>query len=247
MVYTYQIVTKELTSRALPGEKCPVCNKETLEITLYMRYISAIIPIYGMGRRTGVHCTACNHEVKNPDASIFAKKKYAGSIDAAIRELRATHRRTWWQLLYPWSFWFVLLGIACCGMVASRIQKSRINHVKAMLANPQPGDVYKSTWDESGNGSKGLLVKVVRLNGDTMEIVRSQAGIENSYDSKAWNLLDEKVFDTHVYQLSLSSFKEGACYFEYPNAGNDNEITYLGCVLGRGTTQLDFNVIKREK
>lgn len=105
----YQIVTKPLTSKILSDEICPVCEKkDSQELTLYMRYMAVGIPFFGMGRYTGVVCTNCGNVLKNPYSSIFAKKKYSDKVASAIKDIRANHKRTLWQLLYPWSIWFIL-------------------------------------------------------------------------------------------------------------------------------------------
>lgn len=248
MVYYYQIVTKPLTSEPLKDETCPVCStKGSLQLTLYMRYISMLIPIYGMGRRTGVHCTACNHEIKNPDASIFAKKKYSDNIAIAIQNLRSTHKRTTWQLLYPWSFWFVLLIIIGGALISTRLQKNEVAKNKETLSHPQIGDIYKGSWERDGVQSASVLIKNVRMVGDTMFVVISKDYFNtNPYDKKEWAKLSP-VFDNKEYKLRLSSFVSATDFFEYPNAENHNRLTYKGAVLGKGSMNLSFDVIERGK
>lgn len=49
MVYYYEIVNKPLTTRMLPEEACPVCNKAgSVQVALSMSYISMLIPIMGI-------------------------------------------------------------------------------------------------------------------------------------------------------------------------------------------------------
>jgi hypothetical protein len=250
MVYVYRIVTKPLTSQIIPEEVCPNCGKKNcVELTLYMRYVSSLLPIYGMGRVTGVRCTSCNQVIKSPDANIFTKKKYSNSIAEAIRDIRANHKRTAWQLLYPWSFWFVMLIIFAGGLGYGLIQKAGRAKVGEMLKNPQAGDVYKANWYDSASNTidneNGTLVKLVRMDGDTMFIRRSAQSINgvDLFDQKGWNKLSG--FDDRIYKISKSKFLDGADFFEYPDNGNTGS-THIGCIMGKGVSNYSFPVVERE-
>jgi hypothetical protein len=211
--------------------------------------------MFGLGRTTEVHCTECGHVVKDSNAGAFARKNYPQSIADAIKNLRATHKRTTWQLIYPWSFWFVfaaLMGAILIGAkISSKKQLGDVAEVKEILSDPQPGDVYKSTWMSGDAAGQPIaqLVKVVRISGDTMVVVVSNKGfdlMQNPYDIKQWNKISDSDFDSKEYKLYLSDFKAGAIYFEYGNEENGNHKTNKGNVLGNGNMNLDFDVMERK-
>jgi len=257
MVFFYQIVTKPLTSRALPEEVCPVCEKKGgIEIVLYMRYIRALIPIYGMGRTTGVYCRHCSHELKSPGASVFAKKKYSASIGEAIKDLRVTHKRTLWQLLYPWSFWFVmpvLFGIlVLIGLFEKRGREHNVGITRELLAHPQPGDVYKASWHENDGhtrASESALVKVVRISGDTLVVLRSKTTMPGNdcFNKASWDQLPRTPdgFDATERKMKLKNFLEASDFFEYSDGKDHTGSQYLGDVLGHGDMDLKFDVVER--
>lgn len=248
MIYYYQIVNKPLTHKILSGETCPVCNKkDTLQLTLYMRYISALVPFYGMGRRTSVHCTVCNHIVKSVDASIFAKKNYSANIEREIKNLRATHKRTLWQLLYPWTACWLILGLIAMGLTMKFINQVKANNTKEILASPKPNDIYKSNWDEEANREpKGALVKVVRVNGDTLVIVHSKKMIDgiDLYSQKGWDKISDEPesFDPIEYKVKLSSFLTNT---EFEEFDTKRQIPF-GSVLGLGRSNYEFEVVERK-
>lgn len=246
MIYSYRIVTKPLATKSLPNEVCPVCGKKGgVELTLYMKYLVALLPMYGLGRPTGVRCTLCTHEIKNPNAPLFAKKNYSPAIADAIQELRATHHRTTWQILYPWSFWWVMLVLIGCGLVYGQSVRHRESNLKEMLANPQPGDIYKAMWNKGTSGQYvGALVKVLRLDGDTLFVEVSKASIEMSYDKKEWSKLSgsDDAFDPQEHKLKLSTFKDKSDFFEYTP---DGQTTDMGAPVSKGDINVDFDVIER--
>jgi len=249
MVYAYQIVYKPLASELLHNETCPVCNKKgVLELTLYMRYISALLPVYGMGRCTGVRCTVCNEVIKSPQASVLAKKRYPESIASAIDHLRRTHKRTIWQLLYPWSLCLLLLLGMGAGLVYSRIQRYKAAKTKELIAHPQPGDVYKSIWQTHNGEGQGAKVRVARINGDTLFVVISERLMPaeaNYYDAKEWDKLSGTAFSTKEFKLRLSSFTGAADFFEYGANARSAQLSYIGYVLGKGVSNLSFEVVER--
>lgn len=105
MVYYYQIKNKSLTQKMLLGETCPVCNKkDTLQLTLNMKYVSSIVPVFGMGRTTSIYCTACNHIVSETD-SAYAKN-YSENIKNEIKKLPKTYK--------PAICSYCILGQAFC-------------------------------------------------------------------------------------------------------------------------------------
>jgi hypothetical protein len=216
-----------------------------------MRYIRAFfLPIFGMGRTTDVHCTECGHVVKEANASVFAKKNYPQSIAAAIKDIRATHTRTLWQLIYPWSFWFLILALFLTAFIGAGIEKSHRNNVREMLKHPQVGDVYKCLWNVNDyNQQIGLRVKTLRINGDTMVVVLSKDIISeglNYYDPKEWDKISNSAFDSKEYKMSLSIFRSGTNLSEYGNAENDYKSTLHGYVVGNGVSNLTFDVLERK-
>jgi hypothetical protein len=253
MVYTYQIVTKPLTTRNLPDEVCPVCSRKGgVQLTLYMQYIRAFLPIYGMGRRTGVRCSLCTHEIKNPNASILAKGNYSPAIAAAIKDIRATHKRTTWQLVYPWSFWFVVLLLGGVAVVYGKVRKGQLANVKEMLMHPQPGDIYRATWhpDDPSTASKCALVKLTRIEGDTLFVVASKTSIPVSYNKKDWDAFStaDDAFDPQEYKLKYSSYKKDLDFFMYkPDNVGAIQTVYVGAPMSKGESNVDFDVVERKK
>lgn len=258
IVFIYQIVTKPLTSKIIPDEICPACSKTgSIELTLYMKYISMGIPLFGMGRRTGVLCTSCGTIIKNPHSSVFARKKYSQNVAAAIKDIRANHKRTLWQLIYPWSIWFVipvlilvLLGISS---INKRNTDEKAKEYAELLMHPKPGDIYKSTWYEN-NLSTGVLVKLMRINGDTLYIVKTKKNIPISFAEQEWNKLtsDPEAFETKEYKIKKFSLLKEANFgnfFMYNNDENKKEYpVYLGDVLNsKCEMDLGFETIERKK
>ncbi|KUJ63927.1 hypothetical protein AR687_01710 [Flavobacteriaceae bacterium CRH] len=258
MFFIYQIVTKPLTSKLIIDEVCPACNKkDSIELTLYMQYISMIIPLFGMGRRTGVICTNCGNVLKNPHSSVFAKKKYSKKIGEAIKDIRKNHKRTLWQLLYPWSIWFVIPILILIILGISSINKKRTNEkakeYAELLMHPQPGDIYKSTWMES-NLSSGVLVKLMRINGDTMYVVKTKKNIPMSFSEEDWDKLTAGpgAFETKEYKIKKFSVLGEANYadfFMYHTDENGKQYPiFLGEVLNsKCEMNLDFETIDRKK
>jgi hypothetical protein len=109
MLLFYDIINKPLAEKSLPSETCPYClEKGRIKLTLYMRYCSMIIPFFGMGRPTGLDCTNCGYEIKSPNAPLFTKKNYSAAVSASIKEIKTNHKRTIWELTYPWSAFFLI-------------------------------------------------------------------------------------------------------------------------------------------
>jgi len=251
MVYYYEIVTKPLVSECVHGETCPICEKkDSIYVTLYMRYISALIPMFGMGRVTGVQCKACTHVLKHPGAAIFAKKNYSAEVDTVIKELRKNHKRTLWQLIYPWSFWLAILILAGVGYIYSQVRNYKTKQTQEILSHPQPGDIYKSIWsDEEASTGVGVLVKVVRVDGDTLFVVHTTNSIPFSYHKKDWSTLStsDASFDNKQYKLNLPSFTRSKSYMEYGDINGNKRSVYRGSIVGKGHGNFDFDVIERKK
>jgi len=258
LIFIYQIVTTPLQTKPIIDEVCPVCgNKDTIELTLYMRYIAMGIPLFGMGRRTGVVCTNCAHILKNPDSSIFAKKKYSSRVAQEIRDIRRNHKRTLWQLVYPWSIWFVMpfVILILWGITSINNKKTseKAKEYEELLMHPKPGDIYKSTWQES-NMSAGVLVKLMRINGDTMYIVKTKKNIPLSFSEEEWNKLEANPgsFEDKIYKVQkFSALKKAnyADFFMYNNDEKEREYPiYLGSVLNsKCEMDLGFETIHRKK
>lgn len=258
-IFVYQIITKPLTSRILSEEICPSCNKKgDLQLTLYMRYIALGIPFFGMGRHTGVTCTNCKNVLKNPYASIFAKKKYSNTVAAAIKNIRANHKRTLWQLLYPWSIWFVLpfliLFLFAYGSIIKENRNDNAKKYAELINHPQPGDIYKAMWSEENSISQGALIKLMRINGDTMYVVRSKEMIPMSFSEEEWNKLsaDPGAFNTKEYKVKKfedSKNNNLGSFFMYNKDENGKEYPiYLGGILNsKSEMDLDFETIERKK
>lgn len=259
MIYVYEIVTKPLTSKIISDEICPVCNKNgCIELTLYMRYISMVIPFFGMGRKTGVVCTNCGEVLKNPDASVFAKKKYSANIEAEINQIRNNHKRTLWQLSYPWSFCIVLPLIVLIALGYSKINNKSIEkkseEYAALIANPQSGDIYKSTWSQENSQLHGTLVKLIRIDADTMYVIRSKEMIPMSFSKAEWDKLSSNAdaFDSKEYKVKKFTDLNGGNFGQFflYNKDNNGKMTpkYLGAILDNNAAMdLNFETIVRAK
>lgn len=231
MIYVYTIVTKALTSTRLPQERCPSCGQQGgVEVTLYTRYISMILPIFGMGSRTGVECTTCGHEIKNPRAGVFARANWSPAVAEALKSIRADYKSTWWQRLYPWTF-SILFGALVAGaliakpfLTASRDKVTASNN--ALLAHPQVGDIYKADLFAMADGGQGAadstLVKVVAVTKDTMVLVKGKQMLQFGFVDDDWNDVSRKddAFGTEQYTIDLNEFLHGreAHQFYAPNA-----------------------------
>ncbi|OQP44229.1 hypothetical protein A4H97_33280 [Niastella yeongjuensis] len=249
MIIFYQIVTKPLVAKQLPDESCPVCGKKGgVEITLYMRYIRAFLPIFGMGRITGVHCGLCSSKIKDPGAPAFRKRTYSDNIADAIKVLRATHRRTTWQLIYPWSLCIVLLLMAGVAAVYGQIIKRGQAHTKELLANPEPGDIYRARWKSIENQTFQLnpvLVKLDHITGDTMFVLLGKKTVGNPYSKKDWEALTTNPDDFYPqeYKVQLSAFKKKTEFLLF----GGTPVAYTGGPLSDGTLNIDFDVVLRKK
>ncbi len=248
MIYYYQIVSKPLAIKTLKEETCPVCNtKGSIQLTLYMRYISAGIPVFGTGRRTAVYCSTCNHTIKSPDAPIFAKKNYSENIAIEIENIRRNHKRTLWQLVYPWSLIFVLIGIIILGLISQEIEKHSTQQIKEQISTPKLNDLYLSSWDENGGELKSAIIKLVRMDGDTLFVTRSNELMQMTFDKNDWEkFTDKTTFGKTEYKLSKSTFIKNAEYFEFPDSNNNNQLTYRGSLLGKSSMNLSYDVIIRK-
>lgn len=227
MFYYYSFITKPLTAVRLRNETCPVCSKKNcIEVTLYMKYASSIIPLFGMGRPTSVHCTECGHEIKSYNTPLFAKKNYSSEILNTIKDLRSNHKRTVWQLLYPWSL-LILLGLLCVFGLLKQYSVSQNNSKNdEMLANPKIGDVYKVNIDSmyllnaNSMGSKRgqTLLKIVNIKNDTLLMVRNKQKTEGVGVSESdWKTLsrEDNAFETIPYRISAKGIAERKEIFEF--------------------------------
>lgn len=254
--FVYQIVTKPLTSKIISDETCPACEKkDCLELTLYMRFISMGIPLFGMGRHTGVICNNCDNVLKNPYASVFTKKKYSHTIAAAIKDIRSNHKRTLWQLLYPWSVWFVLpvviLLLYAYGSASKKIVADKAKKYEQLINNPQTGDIYKSAWYEN-NSSQGVLVKLIRIKSDTMYVVKSKKSIPFSFSEEEWNKLSANgAFDSKEYKVMKFANLQKSNYgnfLMFNKDENGNLPVFMGSILNsKCEMDLDFETIERKK
>jgi len=246
MVYYYQIKNKSLTQKMLLGETCPVCNKkDTLQLTLNMKYVSSIVPVFGMGRTTSVHCTACNHIVSETD-SAYAKN-YSENIKNEIKKLPKTYKPAIWQLLYPWTGILLFVGLIITGLVATRIKEDKNSKIQEMLDKPKSGDIYKSDWYENGmRFSNGTLVKVLRIKGDTLTIVRSLHIIEGAaiYKKENWEKIptDRASFSSKEHKIKLSRFLKDLEFEEFSTYTTH----FLGRVMGNGDSNYEFDVVERK-
>ncbi|MBN9297524.1 MAG: hypothetical protein J0I41_10960 [Filimonas sp.] len=259
MIYSYQIVSKPLTTQTLHDEQCPICSKKGgIQVTLYMRYARTIIPIVGLGRTTGVICSLCGHVLKEPNTTIFKKRGYSPAIDAALQNIRA-HKRTLWQRLYPWSFFLAIFAFFLCALVRVPFTKHKQNNLVQLIENPMPGDIYKSTWlrrTSSATVSDGVLLKLVRIQGDTMFVVKSKNAIENwGYTQKVWDALSENDndFDPTEYKISLSRFsrKKGGDFGRFLEF-NTEPIDFIkfnlkGGLIDNGGMDIEISSVERKK
>ncbi|KFF02404.1 hypothetical protein [Flavobacterium reichenbachii] len=229
MFYFYSIVTKPLTSVVLQNEICPVCSKKgTIEVVLYMKFATALIPMFGLGRPTSVHCTECGHEIKSVNTPLFAQNNYSPGIINGIKTIKANHKRTLWQLLYPWSI-LILLGLLCIFGLLTQYSVSRTNsQTSEMLANPKIGDVYKVNIDSMyllnantmGSKRSQTLFKIIDIKSDTLLMVRNKQKTEGiGVKESDWNSLsrEDNTFETAPHKISLKGITERKEVFEFFN------------------------------
>ena len=255
MFYYYSIVSKPLTSALIEKETCPVCSKKgTLEVILYMKFAAAIIPMFGLGRPTGVHCIECDHEIKSVNtpllAEAFNQKKYSPGILIAIKTIKATHKRTLWQLLYPWSL-MIILGIAAiCGLVMQYTVKHTNSQNSEMLANPKIGDIYKVTIDSMyllnantmGSKRSQTLFKLVDIKNDTLLMVRNKQKKEGiGVKENEWSTFsrEDNAFESIPHKISLKGIAENKQIFEFFNQKKIDSINKTDVV--KSTNPLHFS------
>ena len=171
--------------------------------------------MFGLGVNTGARCTLCGHTIKATAISPFTKKNWSESLDEAFRALKSGYRRTLWQRVYPWTFSVIIVAAiaAVVGSIAYERHDREASEaeVRQYVMHPKPGDIYKVEWSGSGT-TTGTLVKVLRIDGDEMIIVRDKAsivGFEKLHDAKAWSALprDGAAFDPREYAIILSRFQ----------------------------------------
>ena len=232
MIYVYTIVTKPLTTDRLSQERCPSCGQQGgVEVTLYMRYITMIVPFFGMGRPTGVECTLCGHQIKNWRAGVFARAKWSPAVAEALKSIRANYKSTWWQRLYPWTF-SIVFGTVIAGaliakpfIAASRDKVTAGNN--ALLDHPQVGDIYKADLFAMASGeqesSKSALVKVVDVTPDTLVLVKGRQMLQFGFVDDDWKDVShaDDAFGSERYTVDLNEFLHGreAHQFYAPSAG----------------------------
>ncbi|ABQ03665.1 hypothetical protein [Flavobacterium johnsoniae] len=248
MIYYYQIKNKPLTQKMLLGKTCPVCNKkDTLQLTLNTKYVSIIVPVFGMGRTTSVHCTECQHIVKSETGPVYAKKSYTKKINNEINNIDTTYKSSIWQLLYPWTGILLFAGLIITGLAMTRIKEYRNSKIQEILDKPQSGDIYKSDWYENGmRFSKGTLVKVLRIKGDTLTIVRSLHIIEGAavFSKENWEKIptDRASFSSKEHKIKLSRFLKDLEFEEFSTYTTH----FLGRVMGSGDSNYEFDVVERK-
>ncbi|MCV9931002.1 hypothetical protein OIU80_01775 [Flavobacterium sp. LS1R47] len=255
MFYYYSIVSKPLTSTLIEKETCPVCSKKgTIEVILYMKFAAAIIPMFGLGRPTSVHCTECGHEIKSVNTPIlaeaFSQKKYSPGIINAIKNIKANHKRTLWQLVYPWSL-MILLGIAMiCGLVMQYSVKHTNSQNSEMLANPKIGDIYKVTIDSMyllnantmGSKNSQTLFKIVAIKNDTLLMVRNKQKKEGiGVKENEWSTFsrENNAFESIPHKISLKGIAENKELFEFFNQKKIDSINKTDLV--KSTNPLHFS------
>lgn len=233
MFYYYSIVSKPLTSSLIEKETCPVCSKKgTLEVILYMKFVAMIIPMYGLGRSTSVHCSECGHEIKSVNtpilAELFNQKKYSPGILSAIKTIKANHKRTLWQLLYPWSLMILLAIAAICGLIMQYSIKNTNSQNSEMLANPKIGDIYKVTIDSMylinpnsmGSKSSQTLFKISAIKDDTIFMLRNKDKAEGiGVRESEWSAFsrEDNAFVGTPLKISLKGISQEKRIFEFFN------------------------------
>ncbi|WP_127338597.1 hypothetical protein [Flavobacterium cupreum] len=214
MIYYYQIKYTPLTAVLLPNEECPVCGKtNTIEVVLYMRYLRSLVPFFGMGRTTEVYCTSCDHVIKDPAAPFYAKKNYSSGIAENIKNIRASHKRTWWQLIYPWTICWLMLVLAGYGLINQAIIQKKIRDNQELLENPVIGDIYKvyiysqfldvNTTDQQGMFT---LFKLNHISGDTLFMIcNKEYPLNYGFQESDWKNLsrNDDAFKSKTYKISF--------------------------------------------
>ena len=241
MFAVYDIVTKPLTTDLLSQEPCPTCRtKGGVEVTLYMKYMSMIVPFFSLGRRTGVMCTLCGDQIKDAQAGLYAKNTYSPAIATAINAIKSNYKRTLWQLVYPWSVFFIF-GVLVAGDRVNRALSTASKDSAAatriaLLANPQPGDIYavdfQTALPDKSYKYKAALVKLVRVSGDSMYVViskqtlpengawRFKGGLENIVE----NARKGDAFWPTEYKVDLSTFARGYKSSKYMSAAEPGSL-----------------------
>ncbi|MDO7853767.1 hypothetical protein [Hymenobacter convexus] len=150
----------------LPGVACPFCAAaDTLHVSLFSRYAHIYyIPLFPFAKPVVAACANCNLSWDNK------------ALPPALREpIRAAKQATRMPL-WTWSGTALLaVGLGWAALAGARDDREN----QAYLTAPHVGDIY--TVRAKADDNAYSLLKVVGVQGSTVEVVANEYTIDNSH------------------------------------------------------------------
>ncbi|TYZ07860.1 hypothetical protein FY528_14275 [Hymenobacter lutimineralis] len=173
---------------AAPALACPACaNPGQLSLSVFSRYAHIYwVPLVPYAKPAVAQCLHCKGAW-----TLKELPPEATNIREDLQTLKKQTMAPWWH----WSGLVVLLLLAAWGLWASgRDQKENA----AYLAAPQVGDIY--TVRENDSAGEYSLLKVVRTQGNTVELVANEYAIDNAHPLDKLN--DPAKYSKESFSLS---------------------------------------------
>jgi hypothetical protein len=156
-------------SEPAPGLVCPACaTPDRMQLSVFSRYAHIYwVPLFPYSKPVVAHCEHCQ--------GAWAEKELpaeAAEVKQAAQLLRKHTAAPWWQ----WSG----LAVLVVGIVWALIANNQHSRDSAtFLAAPRTGDIY--TVRESDTARRYSLLKVVRAQGNTVELVANEYEVDDSH------------------------------------------------------------------
>lgn len=180
----------------LPGATCPACKTSNqMHVSIFSRYVHIYwVPLLPYSKPAVAQCLQCEGawELKQlpPEAA---------AVQQAVRARKKATRPPWWQ----WSGAALLVVGSVWGADAA-IRDGHEN--EAFLAAPHVGDLYTLHDDST---KRYTLLKVVRAQANTVEVVANEYEMDDSQPSRKINFPDyfakESFTLTHLDLLSMKN------------------------------------------
>lgn len=217
MIIIYNIKEKTLNSRTLSIEKDPLTrNKSNIQLFVVQKYLDLFGPMAPLGAQ----------EVIAVDTDLdqqIDKKQWPDSISAEAKRLKE-------DTPYAWGLFrnlFIIIGIfGLLAIIGPIIQKNRAARTaanmetqKADYASVNTGDVLTVRY-LSAEGISGVsLMKVVRINGDTIVVRRNKIISDNLLPDESANMdHSDATFEPTHESFMLAGFKQYQNLTPFPDA-----------------------------
>jgi hypothetical protein len=183
-------------TQPLPDVACPACaTPGQMQLSVFSRYVHIYwVPLLPYSKPAVAQCGSCQHhwELGQLPAEATALKQ-------AVRAQKKTVRAPWWH----WSG-LALLLVGGVWAADAGIRDGHDN--EAYLAAPRVGDIYTVRNDSSHHYT---LLKVVRAQGNTVDVVANEYETDNTQPIRKLNWPDyyakESFTLTHLDLLSMKN------------------------------------------